>query len=158
MSDVQAVEVKTEVVSEVVATPEKVVEAPKTEKKPTAIQALQADIASEISATTVSAVRERVKAKLVEEKIAELTQVMLGGIQARDKARGELNKVKPDVVTYNSDGSKASESYSKTQVDALKKATDTLKRVEDAIEEALTKGVFEKLRNLSKPAQEKSEA
>jgi GTPase involved in cell partitioning and DNA repair len=55
-------------------------------------------------------------------------------VEEIEKARKELYKVKPDIVSYNVDRSIASESYSKETLDKKQKLEETMNKLIAAVE------------------------
>ena len=120
------------------------------EKKEPAFVVLRKEIQEALSNEASSWVRERVKSKLVEEKVAEYTQVTLDGLKARDEAEKALKSLKPDIKVYDTDGKLVSENFSEKVTQDRNKARETLSKIDSALEEALSKGKFDKLAQLTK--------
>lgn len=95
-------------------------------------------------------IRSRVVASLVEAESASRADILSAALIERKKLEGEIRKVKPEVKTYDIDGNVTSETYTKQQVDDLKKLKDKLSKLDKELSKALTEADYEGLKNLPK--------
>ena len=90
-------------------------------------------------------VAERVSDALYEEKVAETAKKLQKAVVDYQTKASELRKLeRPDVKTYNADGSVATESYSSERLKKIQSETKTLGKQKKNIEAALA-GDFSKL-------------
>jgi len=113
---------------------------------PVAIQ-----IRNEVKEQVQSAdIRSRVVAALVEAEAAARADILSAALVERKKLEGEIRKVKPEVKTYDIDGNITSETYTKQQVDDLKKLKEKLQKLDKELAKAITEADYEGLKNLPK--------
>lgn len=62
----------------------------------------------------------------------------------------EVNRIKPDNVTYNEDGEKQAELFTKKQADALKKAKEKLAKCDKAIDKCMNNADYDALQKWQK--------
>jgi hypothetical protein len=77
-----------------------------------------------------------VEDRLVEEELRKREVIVFEAFAKLQELVGLHSKIRPDDVTYNGDGEKASETYSKKKIDekmALKKAIEKLDKAINAI-------------------------
>ena len=111
-----------------------------------------ADLLREVSDTlnhSTTTVRSRFKDMLVERAISSRVDLLDKGVLKVQEAERELRKIKPDLVSISSDGTK-SENFSKEQYDKKTKAEETLQKLRNAVERALSGEGFDKLSELVK--------
>jgi len=88
-------------------------------------------------------VKDRIIQKFVEAETTrrvEATEKVLRMIGDRSK---ELNKInRPDVETYNKDGSVATQTYSKERLKAIKDISDYVEKLDKALEDAFERNDF----------------
>ena len=90
-------------------------------------------------------VAERVSDALCEEKVAETAKKLQKAVVDYQTKASELRKLdRPDVKTYNADGSVSTESYRSERLKKIQSETKTLGKQKKNIEAALT-GDFSKL-------------
>lgn len=121
-----------------------------TEKNESALPAAL-QIAGEVkeSVEAYKGVRDDVVKKLVTAEIENRVQKLTDALSARKTLFVELKKAeKPDVQTFNADGSVATSGYSKEKLEQIKKAKEKLDKQDKAIEAALG-GDFSKLQEAS---------
>jgi hypothetical protein len=94
-------------------------------------------------------VRNQLRDILIKRKLDERVEQLDKGMKLLAEVKSELNKFKPDVVTYDQDGKKLTENWTKDNAENRKKALEKLKKVETAVELAF-EGNFDKLRDLVK--------
>jgi hypothetical protein len=82
------------------------------------------------------AVQEGVVSVLVEQVKKKRTDAILTALNLKDEKEKELKKIKP-TQTFNADNSVASETFSKADNDNRKKLTESLAKIEKALNEAL---------------------
>ncbi len=74
---------------------------------------------------------------LVEIELKKRADLVLDGLKKLDEANEGLKKIKPDMTTFNGDGTKKDESYSQNKINELKKAKEKAANIEKALEQAL---------------------
>ena len=102
-------------------------------------------VAAKIAASN-DTVHDRIIDILTTKEVERRVDGILKALEERDKLDKELRKIKPDVQTFNEDGSVKDSAYSKGKLDERKKVTERLSKVETAINEALAgnyKKIFE---------------
>lgn len=96
-------------------------------------------------------VRERLVAGLVEKEVASRVDLLDKGLQKRLEADREVRKCsKPDVETFDANGQSQATGFTKGAADALKKARESLDKIDKALEKALAENDFSKLKELCK--------
>jgi hypothetical protein len=96
-------------------------------------------------------VREKVVTLLVDAEVEKRTNAVVSVVKKLDDAVLALRKVsKPDVETFNADGTVASATFSKPRLDEMKKTQETIAKLEKALDEAFDKSDFQKVFDLSK--------
>lgn len=85
--------------------------------------------------------------KLATVEIEKRADALLNAVNAAVATKRELQKVKPDNVTYDGEGKVASETYSKAKIDEKKKLQEKLAKIEAAVEKAVG-GDFSKVLEL----------
>lgn len=76
---------------------------------------------------------------------------LIKGLDKLSALERDLNKInRPDVKTYNEDGSEASSTWSKDRLDERKKLSEQIEKLSKAIDKADDKGDFADLYNLTK--------
>lgn len=95
-------------------------------------------------------IRSRVVTALVEAESSARADMLSNALIERKKLEGEIKKVRPDVKTYDEDGKILSESYTKQQVDDLKKLKEKLQKLDKELNKAITEADYEGLKNLPK--------
>ncbi len=104
------------------------------------------DINSEVKnrlSTSSHEVKEAVIVGLVQKELNRRAATITTLVERAEIAQKELFKLKPDIVSYNEDGTVKDASYSKPQLEAKKKATELLDKLNTAIDKALA-GDFSK--------------
>lgn len=96
----------------------------------------QVEIANTLAAQAAS-VREMVKTKLVEAEQKARADAVLAVVEKLTAANKALFKMKPDVVSYNADGTTAGEGYSQAKLDERKKALEEIAKLEKALAAAI---------------------
>lgn len=109
----------------------------------TAIDILSA-VSETIKADAPAEVVSRVKSFFVEKEITKRTDALVGAFDKLTEARKAHTKIKADSVTYTEDGAVAREEWSKAKLDEREKSSKAIRKLEDAIEAALS-GDFSKL-------------
>jgi len=94
-------------------------------------------LVAEKLAASGSAVQEAVISKLVQETLDKRVSIIVAAFAELDKAQKELYKAKPDIVSYDENGTVVSSAYSKAVLDARKKASERIVAVRNAIDKAL---------------------
>lgn len=96
-------------------------------------------------------VQGRVVDVLVEKELQKRSDAVVKGLEKLKEAEKDLYKIKPDVCSYNADGSTLSEGWSKPKLEEKKKAEEYVAKITSAIEKALAdKPDFTKLYELIK--------
>lgn len=120
------------------------------ETKETKVTGLLAEVAERVKVSAPE-VYNRLRDSMVEKEVASRVQLLDTAFQKRRELSNELTKVnRPDQETYNVDGSVASQSYTKARLEEIKKAKETLAKMEEAMERALADNDWSKLKNLVK--------
>lgn len=120
------------------------------EQKQNKVVGLLAEVADQIKSSGPQ-VYDRLRDLLVEREVASRVDLLDRAMKRRRELGIELNKVsRPDVVTYNGDGTEASGTFTKDRLNARKKAQEAVDKFEAALERALVQNDFEKLKNLVK--------
>jgi hypothetical protein len=123
--------------------------APTDDTKPTRQAVTVLAAVSERIGASGPAVRERVVSALVEREVVARVELLDKALAKRTETEKDLRKLKPDVENYDADGKLVSSSYSKAKADELKKARESLDKLEKALDKALVDNDFSKLRELS---------
>jgi hypothetical protein len=107
---------------------------------------------AEIVAKSNDDVRKRVVNSLVEEKLKKHESLILDGLGKLKTMRTELEQSKrKGVVSFGLDGKPlGSPSFTKAQIDEMKKSQEKLTKLEKALENAIDKGDYSKLAEASK--------
>lgn len=87
-------------------------------------------------------------AKLEAQKRADALVAGLDKLTELEREQKKLSK--PDVVTYNEDGTEASGTYSKERIDARRKLTEQIEKLTKAMDKADDSADFGDLYNLTK--------
>lgn len=90
----------------------------------------------------------RVVDALAEETVAKRVQQVTSAYTEWLKQDKEIKRVKPDVVSYNADGTVKDEAWTKAGLDAKKKITDRIAKIEKAITNALEKNDWQAMNDL----------
>ena len=107
---------------------------------------------AEIVSKSNGEVRQRVVNSLVEERLKKNESLILDGLGKLKTMRTELEQAKrKGSVNYGLDGKPlGSPSFTKAQIDEMKKSQEKLTKLEKALETALDKGDYSKLAEASK--------
>jgi len=117
-------------------------------EKESAVNSMLSAIASRIKDSNPEVV-ERWQDAQVEKEVSTRVDLLDKAMQRRFQCLTELNKVnRPDNETFNADGSRASASYSKDRLKAIKDAKEALAKVEHALEKALVHNEWQKIKEL----------
>jgi F0F1-type ATP synthase beta subunit len=112
---------------------------------------LKEDVAAKIAGLGPE-VQSGVVEVLVEQVRKKRIDAVLTALNLKDEKEKELKKIKP-VQTFNADSTVASETFSKADNDNRKKLTETVTKIEKALNEAL--GETPNYENLFKVVQNK---
>lgn len=93
-------------------------------------------------------VRQRIINELADELIAERVGWLRAALQKRDELAKKVNQVRPDLVGYDVDGKKVSETYSKSRLDELRKTKEELEKADRAIDKAVKDADYELVKKL----------
>lgn len=96
-----------------------------------------------------TAVRTRLKDTLVQREIDNRVETLDKALLKIKEARKEVQKMKPDQVSFDTSGGKV-ETWSKTAHEAKVKAEEALAKLEQAFANALGGESFDKLREMVK--------
>lgn len=125
------------------------------------------DVPTPLVAADRSSIRDAVRTNLTEtlptrtrgfvvEHFAKLEAekqgtALIKGLDKLSNLERDLNKInRPDIKTFNEDGSEASASWSKDRLEERKKLTEQIEKLTKAIDKADDKGDFADLYNLTK--------
>ena len=96
-------------------------------------------------------VKGQVIQSLVDKELSRFQAAVLKVMELLAPAKGEVKKFeKPDTITYNLDGTEKDKSYSKATLDSFKAANEKVKKIEDALEQALVHNDYKKVLELAK--------
>lgn len=98
-------------------------------------------------------IRDGVKAKFVQEELVRRTDLLARLVVAINNFRKEGYKIKPDVLSFNADGSPATTAWSKPQLEKQKKFTEKLTKAEQTFEKALNNNEYDKVESVIKELQ-----
>jgi len=110
------------------------------------------DIASRIADTIKGGnqtVIDNVVNTLVQKEQEKRANTLITGLDLLDQLKRDLRKVKPDVVIFSLDGSKAIEQYSAAAFKAINESNQKIAKLEKALETALTTGDYSDLNNVA---------
>ncbi len=108
-------------------------------------------VAEKLGDTVGATVRERVVDVLVEEELTKRSNATLAVVRKLDEAMINLRKVdRPDTETFNADGTPASQTYSKSRLEDIKKAKELVEKLSNALEKAFEGNDFSKVLELGK--------
>src|ERR1051325_2448946 len=110
---------------------------------------LLAQVSEAVKGST-EAVQNRVKDTLVERELANRADLLLKGLEKIREAKKELDKIRPDIESFDEGGTKVHAHYSKAKLDERKKALELRDKLEKAWEQAFNGESFDKLRELVK--------
>lgn len=96
-------------------------------------------------AEAVPSIGEALVAEMVKRETAKRSALVIQGYDKWTEEKRRLNKFKPDVVTYNADGSKASETWSKKVLADKNTAEAYFSRLTKALEMAIETGSMDEL-------------
>ena len=120
------------------------------EDQKSAARVLEEEIAATL-ANRSQGVKDLVLEHLVSEKLAERKNLVLAGLTKLREAKSALQKThKNSTKQFISTGEVASEYFTQEQVKAIKEATEQVKKIETALEEALAESKYDKLQNIVK--------
>ncbi len=119
--------------SETTQTPEPKSEA---EKDVDLLQELNNSIKSKV-ADSGGVIKDKFVDSEVKKVIDQRSTQLASLVDAMNVARRDLNKIKPDVIAYNQDGSKASENYTKAAIDKRAKGVEKLAKADKVLKKAL---------------------
>lgn len=90
-------------------------------------------------------VRRRVVAEITESEIQRRTSELATVLAKRSEIAKELNKIKPDSVTFDDTGILVSNNYSREMSKNLKEAKARLGKIDAALNKAIDKADFQSL-------------
>ena len=125
------------------------------------------DVPTPLVAGDRATIREAVKANLTEtlpgrtrelviehfakQEAEEQGTALIKGLDKLSSLERDLNQInRPDVKTFNEDGSEASATWSKDRLDERKKLSEQIEKLSKAIDKPDDKGDFADLYNLTK--------
>jgi hypothetical protein len=118
-------------------------------------------VAEQIAKLGSTKIIDTVVESLVKVEINRRSDALEKAIKLHEDTLKEVRKVKPDQITFNLDGTKASELYSKVAVENNKKLNQKLAKIEKTIVDATENDKWGDLYNLMKsggtPTEEKKE-
>ena len=125
---------------------------PAPEANPSALMTLNNEVSEQIKGLG-PAIRDGVKAKFVQEELTRRTDLLARLIVAINNFRKEGFKIKPDVLSFNVDGSPATTAWSKPQLEKQKKFTEKMTKAEKTFEAALNNNEYDKVEGVIKELQ-----
>jgi hypothetical protein len=117
--------------------------------EPINTQSIAVAVADRIS-KIAPAVTDKVIEHLVNKELMRRSEAVINGMSELDKLKNEARKMKPDMISYNLDGSIASSTWSKAKLDEKNKADQKIEKITKAIDKALTDNDYSDLYNVSK--------
>jgi len=108
---------------------------------------VQQKIATQIAELAPS-VEETVVNTLVERELTKRSEAVVQCMDTLGKLEGDLRKIKPDQVSYDSDGKIISESFSRNKFEEKKKLIERIGKYTNAITKAIEKADFSDVYNL----------
>lgn len=94
-------------------------------------------VAEKLAELGGSMVEDRVVDTMLEREIEKRSNALVKVMDLLEQAEKSFKKLGPDQHTFNVDGSKATEGYSKSRIDERNKATKQVARLTGAINKAL---------------------
>ena len=85
---------------------------------------------------------------LVKEEVEKRKTMLVKALVARKEAETAVRKVKPDMLTYDETGKVVTSGYTKKTADELKKAKESLARIDKAITAAINEANYDGLKNV----------
>lgn len=89
------------------------------------------------SAHSDGEITKRVVDALAEKQIAERVMQLTKALAVRDEMSRKLDKIHPDLVSFDVKGGKTSEGYSKAKLEELNKTREELNKLDKAIAKAV---------------------
>ena len=108
---------------------------------------VQQKIATQIAELAPS-VEEAVVNTLVERELTKRSEAVVQCMDTLGKLEGDIRKIKPDQVSYDSDGKIISESFSRNKFEEKKKLIERIGKYTSAITKAIEKADFSDVYNL----------
>jgi hypothetical protein len=112
------------------------------------VQELLAGVASRID-TCHPEVQQRLADAMVEKEVSRRQGVLDTAVQKWEQLSSELNKVKPDQITVDSEGNETAV-YTKKAHEARKKMAEKVSKLDAALDAALGEGNFKRLEDTLK--------
>ena len=98
-------------------------------------------------------VQEKVVQLFVDEEVNRRVGLVQRAVPLVEAAQADLAKIQPDQAQFDGNGAELSKTWSKGQLDKRRKAEERLKRLDDALDKALTAGDFNELEKQLKQQQ-----
>lgn len=118
-------------------------------KDPEAVK-LQEDVKEAIKdRQQAGVIRKRVVEALVEEEVTSRAELLTKALAKRKAQAKELDKIRPDNVGHNVDGSKAFEAFSKTKLVERQKVQKVLSKIDNAINAAVNRADYDGLKKIT---------
>lgn len=114
------------------------------------IKSINVAVAEKIAAVGSKIAIDTVVDNLVKTEVNRRADALEKVLKLHEDTFREIRKVKPDQVTYNLDGTKATETYSKAAIDNNKKLTEKLAKIEKAVVNATDNNQWSDVYNLVK--------
>jgi len=99
-------------------------------------------------AELVPSVEETVVNMLVERELTKRSEAIVQCMDTLAKLEGDLRKIKPDLVSFDTDGKIVSENFSKNKFEEKKKLIERMGKYTSAITKAIEKADFGDVYNL----------
>lgn len=115
---------------------------------PSASLSISMKVAERIS-TAGTTILTKVVDSLANVEIEKRADALLKAVNLAVATQRELNKAKPDVVSYNDDGSVKDASWTKPKLEEKKKLVEKLAKIEAAVAKAIEKNDFSGVLSLS---------
>ena len=114
------------------------------------IKSINSAVAEQIAKLGSAKVIDNVVEALVKVEIARRTEALEKAIKLHEETLREIRKIRPDQISFNLEGAKVSETYSKAVYDSNKKLNEKLAKIEKTIVAATENDKWGDLYNLVK--------
>ena len=108
-----------------------------TAKPQTVTSTVLSEVAEQLK-NSAPAVQDQLKKVLVERELNKRVDILDKALTKLSELKRDVSKVKPDVETFNEDGTKVSALFSKAKLEERKKAQEALDKLTKLIEVALS--------------------
>lgn len=85
---------------------------------------------------------------LVNKEIENRSTLLLSAIKQFEELNKQLNKIQPDMVSYNEDGTKVASNWSKQKLEEKRKIEEKIKKIDNAVNKATEQNDWSSINNL----------